>query len=212
MKKGLLIASIASITAVAGGLAFAVANANKGIRFEAVKAEEKSIVFDGTHSLPSPAGVFNAPNSYQVTSYTGSGDPVDVLTKAIAPGSGGNRSYNVGGSYFMSNYDEGGSSNARLITEIGLNNVTALSVQYGTTENAYMECLIDLYDEDGSSLTPTISDNTGADVAITKTVTLDFDKLALEKPVRKIEIWAYTNATLDNGTYFIKSVSASWSC
>ena len=39
MKKGLLIASIASVTAVAGGLAFAVANANKSIRFEAAKAD-----------------------------------------------------------------------------------------------------------------------------------------------------------------------------
>lgn len=210
MKKGLLIASLASVATITAGCAFAI-SANKGIRFEAVKAAEKSIVFDGTHSLPSPAGVFEAPNSYQVTSYTGAGDPVNVRTEGILPGSGSQTSYKVGGDYFMSNYHVDGSSNARLITTIGLNNITALTVEYGTIKNYYMECSIYFYDEDGASL-GSQSHNSGEDKAKINTFVVDFVELAPAKEVRKAEIWAYSSFSMDNDSYFIKSISATWSC
>ena len=211
MKKGLLIASIASVMAVAGGLSFAVANANKGIRYEAAKAAEKSIVFDGTHSLPSPAGVFEAPNSYQVTSYTGAGDPVNVKTEAILPGGGAQTSYEVGGDHFMSNYFADGSSNARLITTIGLNNITALSIDYGTSINQYMSVDVYLYDEIGNQI-GNAGDNTGSDIAMTKTFNVDLASLSLTEDIRKAEIWVIPFMQSDNGTYFIHSISATWSC
>ena len=55
MKKGLLIASIASVTAVSAGLAFAI-SANKGIRFEAAKAdpETETVLYDKDHHGQDP--------------------------------------------------------------------------------------------------------------------------------------------------------------
>ena len=64
MKKGLLIASIASVTAVAAGLAFAVANANKSIRFEAAKATAKSFRLDSTSEITGISGkTFSIPSA-----------------------------------------------------------------------------------------------------------------------------------------------------
>ena len=47
MKKGLIIASIASVMAISAGCAFAI-SANRGIRFEAAKAdpETETVLYD----------------------------------------------------------------------------------------------------------------------------------------------------------------------
>lgn len=213
MKKGLLIASIASVTAVSAGLAFAVANANKGIRFEAAKATSKSIVFSGTQSLPSPAGVFETYNTYQVSSYTGSGDPVDVRTEGMLSPSGAQTSYKIGGDYYMSNYHVDGGSSARLITTIGLHNVTALSVEFGTTLNYHMNCSIYFYKANGEQIANKSQGSSG-DVPEINTLVVDFEELALTDEVRKVQIYVYPsyNINLDNGSFFIKSISASWEC
>ena len=116
MKKGLLLGTIAASTAIACAAGFVLANKN-GVRFEATKATNKSIVLDGTHGLPDPAGVFESPKSYQITSYTASGDPIDVMSKAIRSGSGANTSFTLGGDHYLSNYETSGSSNARLIQQ-----------------------------------------------------------------------------------------------
>ena len=211
MKKGLLFASLASVTAVTCGLAFAVANANKGIRYEATKAATKSIVFDGTHSLPSPAGVFDNYNTYQVSSYTGTGDPVNVRTEAMLPGSGGQTTYKVGGDHFICNYQEEGSSNARLVTTIGLNNITALTFEYGTTKSVYMNCSVYFYDKVGNDIGSGSYDFDASEVK-TKTVVVDFEELKLTDEARKVEIWVYPTTAIESESYFVNSISASWEC
>lgn len=210
MKKGILFVSIASVAAIIGSFAFALNN--KDIHIEVAKAADKSIILDGTHGLPTPAGEFDAPKSYQVTSYTGAGDPVDVLARAILPGGGANTSFSLGGDHFMSNYHSSGSSNARLITEIGLNNITNLSISYGTSINQYMSVDVYLYDEYGAQLGSYLSDNTGVDTATTKVFNIDVAALSLQTEVRKAEIWVIPFMASDNGTFFIDSISATWSC
>ena len=55
MKKGLLIASIASVATITAGCAFAI-SANKGIRFEAAKAdpETETVLYDKDHQGQNP--------------------------------------------------------------------------------------------------------------------------------------------------------------
>ena len=75
MKKGLLIASIASVTAVSAGLAFAVAHANKGIRFEAAKADPvtATVTYDKDNhaSNPTDYGGITARYDYNAESTSG---------------------------------------------------------------------------------------------------------------------------------------------
>ena len=210
MKKGLLLGTIAASTAIACAAGFAIAQ-NRGIRFEAAKAADKSFTFDGSHGLPSTPGVFDTFNNYQVTSYPSAGDPISVRTEAMLPGGGMQTSYKVGGDYFMTNYHQEGSSNARLMATIGLHNITALTIEYGTTLNYYMSCSAYFYDEAGNDI-GNQHHNSGEDIAKVNTFVVDFKELALTAEARKVEIWCYPNPALDNESYFIKSISATWSC
>ena len=69
-----------------------------------------------------------------------------------------------------------------------------------------------LYDKNGTQLGSALSDNTGADTAMTKTFNIDVSSLSLGSEVRKAEIWVIPFIQSDNGTYFIDSISATWSC
>ena len=234
MKKGLLIASIASVTAVAGGLAFAVANANKGIRYEAVKASAKSIVFDSSTNIPSgTAGEYDKSgySSYEAVP-TLAGDP--VITKAYAYSNGSSRVAQFGervvseeeaqakpginaGTYdhFMTfAYSRTSEYNGSFYVEVGVNNATSFSISLGTRKAYKLQCDVELMSTtyyDGMEIIKTeqyISENDGP---FTDTFAKDIS-LGQEVHYIRFHVYCQSSGTWYIGDHFINSISLSWSC
>ena len=209
MKKGLLIASIASVTAVTCGLAFAVANANKGIRYEAAKATDKQFVFNesvGSEQFDAYNGQ-NVVVEKQVT--TDVGNPLatsislteDSTLRAMTFGSDG---------YFV---QKSGGLTASLFTiTIGVNNCTSISVNYGST-----------YDGSDDTITAKITTKDGSGNVVDEETQIDTSDYANcgiswareegDAVVKEVVITVKNDKFLYWGyDYFIKNITLNWSC
>ena len=231
MKKGLLITSITSIMAITAGCAFAI-SANKGIRFEAVKAQARSVVYNATTNLPGDAGEYNKSgySSYEATPAI-TGDA--VITKAYAYSGGSSRDAQFGervisageadehvpeGKYthFMSfAYSRHGDYNGSFYVEIGVNNATAFSISLGTAKDYAMHCDVEAFSTsyyDGMKVVHTYEFSTEAGKK-TKTFSAD-DVSTYGQEIHYLRFYVYSNesATWYLGDYFIDSISVNWSC
>ena len=232
MKKGLLIASIASVTAVTCGLAFAVANANKGIRFEAAKAQARSVVYNATTNLPGPAGEYNKSGYYDYEATPAvAGDP--VITKAYAYSNGSSRVAQFGerviseaeanehvaeGTYthFMSfAYSRNGDYSGSFYVEIGVNNATSFSISLGTSKEYAMHCNVEAISTDYYDGMKVVHEYQFVTTAGEKTKTFsadDVSTLGQEIHYLRFHVYSDQSATWYLGDYFIDSISVSWDC
>lgn len=210
MKKGLLIASIASVMAVAGGLSFAVANANKGIRFEAVKATEKSFTFDASVG----SSQFSTSSDY-VSKSVVTGVSSNLETGIYLTDGYTNHSMVFGSD---GNFVRNGSTDSGLsfLMSIGANNITSVSVTFGLNKVSYtvadeVQCGIYLMNKDGERVDETATSTT----QLNKDLVLTWNKeLSDEFKATSVDIRV---AALNGSVYwgeplYIKSVTLTWDC
>ena len=210
MKKGLLIASIASITAVAGGLSFAVANANKGIRYEAAKAENKTFTFNQAVAQAQ----FETPTSELVEKSVVTGVSDNLATTVSLKYSGEEESKVFGDQgYFVRN---GATGRYKFLITIGVNNPTSVSVTYGlvkttSTTTTEVRCEIGAYKDD-TWLDETAS---SGDAAINSDHTVTWTKKgSQETPANniQIEVEALNGSVFWGEPLYIKSIVLNWDC
>lgn len=219
MKKGLLIASIASVMAVVGGLAFAVANANRGIRFEAAKATDKSFTFDTSVG----AAQFDGTDNDKVVERsvaTGVSSNIETSVSLTAYSEEQGKVF-ADGTNFAKMPGGGLSGPITFHIEIGLNNVTGVSVVFGLLKNDNPEtqyttatqvgCMISIYDEIGY-VDGTSSCGTGN---MDKVNTLSWVKSGEETKIGEravIEVWVPDGFVYYADPLFVRSITVNWSC
>ena len=214
MKKGLIIASIASVMAVAGGLSFVVANANKGIRFEAAKAADKSFTFN-----QSTGSQFDNGGAVSTSSViTGVSDKLETSVSLLNGSTEEIKTFGDNG-YFVRN----GStiSHARYVISIGVNNPTSVSVTYGlakpelnpSTNVNEIRCWIGAYANDVRlDETATSGDSGIGEDAYTYTWTKQPEQTTPADEIR-IEVNTVDGSNIYWGEpLYIKSIVLNWSC
>lgn len=210
MKKGLLIANIASVIAVTGGLSFAVANENKGIRYEAAKATEKSFTFD--------ASVGNA--QFETSSAWLKRSVVTNISSNLETEiyltDGFNNHTMVFGD--DGNFVRNGSTDSSLsfLMTIGANNITSVSVTFGLNKVSHtvaneVQCGIYLMDKDGDRVDETATSTTqlNKDLVLTwnKELSDEFKAVSVDISVAALHGSVYYEEPL-----YIKSVTLTWDC
>ena len=222
MKKGLLFASLASVTAVAGGLAFAVANANKGIRYEAAKATAKSFRLDSSSEIAGISGqTFSIPSSipkqFSFSGYEGYSEGNSIECKS-RPSDTNQLSFCVDEGYFISFKNGSGKSYAAsfepsVYFEFGINNLTSITIKtkYSLVSgSSHIGHRVYFYNG---------NEELGGDPAYThysdSAKTWNVNELGFEKQVNRVVIqtvaddgWGLT----DGDIYGFEYIEGTWSC
>ncbi len=217
MKKGLIIASIASVMAITAGCAFAI-SANKGIRFEAAKATDKSFTFDKSVGAAQFDGIDND-TVVERSVVTGVSSNIETSVSLISSGDEQGKVFDDGTNF--AKMPGGGLTDPKFHIEIGLNNVTGVSVVFGLLKNddpstqyttaTQVGCIISIYDElgyvDGTSSCGT--DN------MDKVNTLSWVKSGEETKIGEravIEVWVPDGFVYYADPLFVRSITVNWSC
>lgn len=212
-NKGILALSLVGVAAIATSAAFVLSH-NFNIQ-TAVKATDKEITFDATHHLPDlgPGEYTNQRNEY-TTSIEGS-DDIQVTAYCMNRLEGATRNINLGGDHLATfGASEGSEYGGKLMFEIGLNNITHLSVDYGNAIPVFIYLDVTLYDEDGAEL-KYLEDRTSEndEVVASKVFDLDVSTLSLAKAVRKVQLKLYPwTGNIAYNEMFLNSVTVNWSC
>ena len=213
MKKGLIIASIASVTTVSAGLAFAVAHANRGIRFEAVKAGTKTFTYNASVG----AGQFDGEDFMSIVErsvVTGVSSNIETSVSLLEGSTQRQKSFGSNGNFVQTS---GGLTAPAFSIEIGLNNITSVTVVYGLyTTSAYttadqVGCVINVYDGEGN-----IDGNSSVGSGnLNKDAELTWEKEVGETRVADhmiIDVLVPSGFIHYTDPLFIKSITVNWSC
>ena len=222
MKKGLLIASIASVTAVSAGLAFAVANANNGIRFEAAKATVKSFRLDSTSEIAGISGkTFSIPSAmpkeFTFSGYEGYTEGNGIACKS-RPSDTNQLSFCVDDGYFISFKNGSAKSYASgfepsVYFEFGINNLTSITIKTkyslvsGTSHIGHRVYFFNGNEELGGDPAYTHYSDTAK--------TWNVGDLGFEKQVTRVVIQTVADdgwGLADGDIYGFEYIEGTWSC
>ncbi len=213
ISKMLMLSTLALLPV--GAVVF-TAKANQVPEIYEVQATAKDITFDKDNHLPSGgAGEYGDGSSrYEYTTNIAGSDDIEVSAWSTNNAEGVNKSVTFGGSHFLTMGSEAYNS---LIVKIGLNNITSLSIDYGTTKNYITYCYVEFFDEDDASIDhDQLRDQTSAeDEAVeSKVYNVDVSSLSLAKTPRfaRIKVRPWINTNVGANELYIHSITANWSC
>ena len=226
MKKGLLIASLASVTAVAGGLAFAVANANNGIRFEAAKAETKAFALNQNINLPGISKQelnlrSSLPIEFVHTEYSGYTTGNGIHGKFLSSQSTQDRIYvsdDTNNYFFRSDFQKDWVDGyvPVLSVEIGVNNLTSLTWYTKTSGDftATLSTHLHLYSESVEILDKAYTNGGFKEISSISDFLVSEGKevVKIDKVIVDVQITDLA-ATLTPGHFFgFQYINGTWSC
>lgn len=216
MKKGLIIASVASVMAISAGCAFAI-SANRGIRFEAVKAADKTFTFDESVGAAQFDNKFEVGYPANISVSTGGISDNLETTSSLPKDSTYDYSVVYGDSTYHCFVRNGETySSSTFDINIGVNNPTEVSVTYclikdTVTLASEVGCRISVFDDVTELDTTYSSGDSCLNHEWTYTWTRKDTQLVDGDRVR-IEVEAKGGSVYWGEPLYIKSIELHWSC
>lgn len=210
-KKVLLLASLSSIMAagaVFGGLAL-----GKNSSFEPVKATDKEFVFDATVATEQ----FDGSDFLSVVNrsvVTGVSSNIETSVSLDESGTQRQKWFGGGGNFVQSS---GGLTAPYFSIEIGLNNITSVSVVFGlNTTSQYttadqVGCSIDLYDSEGNIDSTASCGSANLDTEAVLTWQKPAEQTRVADSVI-VDVFVPSGFVHYSTPLFIKSITVNWSC
>ena len=211
-KKVLLLASLSTVvaaTALAGGL---ILN-NNSYQLESVKGSDKEFVFDATVGDQQ----FNGEDFMSVVErsvVTGISSNIETSVSLEEVGTQRQKSFGTNDSFVQTS---GGLTRPEFQIEIGLNNITSVSVAYALYTNSeyttaeQVGCAINVYDEEGHIDGNASVGSGNLDKEAVLTWTRDPAETRVATSV-VIEVYVPDGFIHYTNPLFIRSITVNWSC
>lgn len=210
-KKAVIVSSIALL--VTSGV-LASFSLRKTSNLNNVSATQKSVLFDATHGLPEGgAGIYGGPSiKYSYTTSVSGSDDIEVKAYCTNQQESYIGNITIGGNHFLTYGDD---NDKKITFEIGLNNITNVSIVYGHTNTVFLYLYVNFYDENGIRL-GSVEDQTSnkEEVVLSKQFNIDVTSLNYGSAVRSIKgiCFPWTGTTFTPDVAYVDSVSLTWNC